>query len=47
MTKNSHKVDALNDMGIEVTEIVPIHTGANPHNESYLSVKVNKLGHIK
>ena len=47
MTNNPHKVDALNDMGIEVTEIVPIHTGANPHNESYLSVKVNKLGHIK
>lgn len=47
MTNNPRKVDAVKDMGIEVSEIVPIHTGANPHNESYLSVKVNKLGHIK
>lgn len=47
MTNNPRKVDALKDMGIEVTEIVPIHTGANPHNESYLSVKIMKMGHIK
>lgn len=47
MTNNPRKVEALRDMGIEVDEIVPIHTGANPHNESYLSVKIMKLGHIK
>lgn len=47
MTNNPRKVDALKDMGIDVSEIVPIHTGANPHNESYLSVKIMKLGHIK
>ena len=47
MTNNPRKVDALNDMGIDVTEIVPIRTGANPHNESYLSVKIMKLGHIE
>lgn len=47
MTNNPRKVDALVDMGIEVAEIVPIHTGSNPHNEGYLSVKVDKLGHIK
>lgn len=47
LTNNPRKVDALRDMGIEVTEIVPIHTGANPHNESYLSVKIMKMGHIK
>ena len=46
MTNNPRKVDALTQMGIEVTEIVPIHTGANPHNESYLAVKVDKMGHI-
>ena len=46
MTNNPRKVDALTEMGIEVTEIVPIHTGVNPHNESYLAVKVDKLGHI-
>ena len=47
MTNNPRKVDALEAMGIDVTEIVPIHTGSNPHNKSYLSVKVMKLGHIK
>jgi GTP cyclohydrolase II len=33
-------------MGVEVTEIVPINMGSNPHNESYLAVKVDKLGHM-
>lgn len=47
MTNNPRKVDALSAMGIEVTEIIPIHTEANPHNESYLAVKVDKLGHMK
>ncbi len=46
MTNNPRKVAALQEMGIEV-EIVPIHTGSNPHNESYLAVKVDKLGHIR
>lgn len=47
MTNNPGKVEALKEMGIDVAEIVPIRTGANPHNESYLSVKVNKMGHIE
>ena len=47
MTNNPRKVDALQDMGFEVPEIIPIHTKANPHNESYLAVKVDKLGHMK
>lgn len=46
MTNNPRKVAALKEMGIDVSEIVPIHTGANPHNESYLAAKVDKLGHI-
>ena len=47
MTNNPRKVEALKDMGIKVTEIIPHHTEANPHNESYLSVKIDKLGHMK
>jgi len=47
MTNNPRKVDALSSAGIEVTEIVPIHTGINSHNEDYLAVKVSKLGHIQ
>ena len=46
MTNNPEKMDAITEMGIEVTEIVPIHTGSNPHNENYLAVKVDKMGHI-
>lgn len=47
LTNNPRKVNALKGMGVEVTEIVPIHMGSNPHNESYLAVKVDKLGHLK
>lgn len=47
LTNNPAKVNAMKDMGIDVTDIVPIHTGANPHNESYLSVKADKMGHIR
>lgn len=47
MTNNPRKVDALDGMDVEVTEIVPIHTGSNPHNESYLAVKIDKLGHLR
>ncbi|MFT4860937.1 MAG: GTP cyclohydrolase II [Pseudohongiellaceae bacterium] len=47
MTNNPRKVSALDAMGVTVAEIVPIRTGANPHNESYLAVKIDKLGHIK
>ena len=46
MTNNPRKVAALQEMGIKV-EVVPIHTESNPHNENYLAVKVNKLGHMK
>ena len=46
MTNNPSKVTALEEMGIKV-EIVPIHTESNPHNESYLAVKVDKPGHLK
>lgn len=46
LTNNPAKVDALRGMGIEVNEVIPIHTGANPHNESYLAVKIAKLGHM-
>ena len=47
LTNNPAKVKALEDMGIEVDEIIPIRTGANPHNETYLAVKINKLGHLR
>jgi GTP cyclohydrolase II len=47
MTNNPRKVNALQDLGFEVGEIVSIRTGANPHTDRYLAVKIDKLGHIK
>lgn len=46
MTNNPRKVDALLEQGVEVVERIPIETGHNSHNESYLAVKVSKLGHL-
>lgn len=45
MTNNPRKVQALEDMGIEVVERVPLQTGENPHNSKYLATKAGKLGH--
>lgn len=46
MTNNPHKVKALEDMGVVVTERIGLATGQNPHNESYLATKADKLGHL-
>lgn len=46
MTNNPRKVDALADLGIEVTQRVPLQTDSNPHNSKYLTTKAGKLGHM-
>lgn len=46
LTNNPGKVEALESLGIKVPERVPIETGLNSHNESYLAVKVSKMGHL-
>jgi GTP cyclohydrolase II len=47
MTNNPSKVDGLESIGICISERVPIHTGQNVHNKSYLAVKASKMGHLK
>ena len=47
MTNNPRKVEALDEMGVSVTERIALHTGSNPHNEKYLKTKVGKLGHMR
>jgi GTP cyclohydrolase II len=47
MTNNPSKVDGLESIGIYISERVPIHTGQNVHNKSYLAVKASKMGHLK
>lgn len=46
MTNNPRKVDALEQLGINVVDRVAIETGATPHNAKYLATKAGKLGHL-
>jgi GTP cyclohydrolase II len=46
MTNNPRKVQALGQLGIDVSERIALHTGQNPHNAKYLSTKAGKLGHL-
>jgi GTP cyclohydrolase II len=46
MTNNPHKLNALTQAGLVVTERVPIECGRNPHNDGYLATKAGKLGHL-
>lgn len=46
LTNNPRKVEALEHLGIEVTERVSLQTGRNPHNLYYLATKAGKLGHL-
>ena len=46
MTNNPRKIKGLEDVGIKVTERVPIEIEPNKHNEDYLKVKADKLGHM-
>ena len=47
MTNNPRKVEALQAMGIAISERVPLITGENTHNELYLATKRDKLGHLR
>jgi len=45
MTNNPAKVAALTELGIEVTERLPLNPGRNAHNEHYLDTKSRRMGH--
>lgn len=45
MTNNPRKVEAMERLGIIVSERQPIQVNRNPYNEGYLSTKAAKLGH--
>ena len=47
ITNNSAKISAVAELGVTVTERVPIHVGENPLNTEYLATKRNKMGHLK
>jgi len=46
LTNNPRKVEALEQLGIHVTERLALQTGRNPHNLYYLATKAGKLGHL-
>ena len=45
MTNNPRKESVLTELGIEVTEHIPLQVNRNPYNEQYLLTKAIKLGH--
>jgi 3,4-dihydroxy 2-butanone 4-phosphate synthase / GTP cyclohydrolase II len=45
LTNNPKKIHGLEGYGLSVTEQVPIQPVPNPHNESYLRAKRDRLGH--
>lgn len=46
LTNNPRKVDALRELGIDVTERIPLQVNRNRYNEGYLRTKAVKLGHL-
>lgn len=46
MTNNPRKIAALEALGLNVSERVPLLVTRNPFNERYLTTKANKLGHL-
>ncbi|MBC7513027.1 MAG: GTP cyclohydrolase II [Herminiimonas sp.] len=46
MTNNPRKIDALEQLGIAVTERIGLHIKTNKFNRRYLQTKASKLGHL-
>ena len=46
MTNNPAKIRGLEEVGIEVTERVSIEIEPNKHNENYLKIKAEYMGHM-
>lgn len=46
MTNNPRKIDAMEKLGVQVSERVPLLVNRNAFNNSYLNTKEAKLGHM-
>lgn len=46
LTNNPAKVEALQQLGINVVERMPLAVGKNPFNESYLATKQQRMRHL-
>jgi GTP cyclohydrolase II len=45
LTNNPIKVAALQDAGIEVSEVIPLRVPATVHSAAYLLTKARRMGH--
>ncbi len=45
LTNNPVKMEALQRLGIDVVERLPLHMPSNPHNQGYLNTKSRRMGH--
>ncbi len=46
LTNNPKKIDLIQSLGVEIVERVSIIIDPNPHNEGYLKVKKEQMGHM-
>jgi 3,4-dihydroxy 2-butanone 4-phosphate synthase/GTP cyclohydrolase II len=46
MTNNPDKITALEELGVEVQDRVPLIAGLNGDNEAYMAAKADRLGHL-
>ncbi|UTI63116.1 bifunctional 3,4-dihydroxy-2-butanone-4-phosphate synthase/GTP cyclohydrolase II [Paraconexibacter antarcticus] len=46
LTNNPKKIRGLEGYGLSVTAQIPIEHAPNPHNEAYMRVKAQRMGHI-
>ncbi len=46
LTNNPHKIESLEESGIEVTFRLPLQTGVNPENAHYLLTKARRMQHL-
>ena len=47
MTNNPTKAVGLREHGVDVTEVVPIHTAPHHHNTRYMTTKMERMGHVE
>ena len=45
LTNNPEKVSALQDLGITVSQRMPLVVGVNAENRAYLQTKATRMGH--
>jgi 3,4-dihydroxy 2-butanone 4-phosphate synthase/GTP cyclohydrolase II len=46
MTNNPEKIEALNQLGVEVTGRIPVESVAHDDNVGYLKTKAKKMSHM-